>query len=132
VLLVGFGSKEGFEEPATVHDLMDLPNLLEGSDGLLHNRCFLRTIQYFLDGNQWKVPSVDHPFVIFDRDEDSIFVKHGPVFLDKIINTVAYMGYKVGQIKVAMHLLAVFGFVIGAKEEGIYLVKGRRWVHKFA
>ncbi len=129
---MGFGSKEGFEEPATIRDLMDLPNLLEGSNSLLHNWSFLWTIQYFLDGDWWRVPSVDHAFVIFDRDEDSIFVKHRPVFLDKIIVLVAYVGFKVGQIKVAMHLLAVFGFVIGAKEEGIYLVKGRRWMHKFA
>ncbi len=61
-----------------------------------------------------------------------MFVKHRPVFLDKIIDSVAYVGFKVGQIKVATHLLAVFGFIVGAKEEGIYLVEGRRWMHKFA
>ena len=60
------------------------------------------------------------------------FVKNRPVFLDKIIDLVEYVRFNVGQIEVAMHLLTVFGFVVGAKEEGINLVEGRRWMHKFA
>jgi hypothetical protein len=37
---------------------------------------------------------------------------------------VAYLGFKVGYIKVTSHLLAVPGFVVGTKEECIHLFKG--------
>jgi hypothetical protein len=39
---------------------------------------------------------------------------------------VAYLGFKMRQVKVTLHLLAMLGFVIGTKEEWIHLIKGMR------
>jgi hypothetical protein len=76
MLLMGFGSEKGFEEPATVSDLVYLANFLEGSDGLPHDGSLLWPIENLLDGNWRRVPSVDCTFIMLYRDKDSIFVKH--------------------------------------------------------
>jgi hypothetical protein len=132
MLLMRFRSEEGFEEPASIRNLVDVPNLFKSGDCFAHDWGFLRAIHDPFDCNRWRVPSVNHALVIFYRGEDSIFVKDGPVFHDQSIDTVAYVGFKVGQVEVASHLLSMCGFVVSAEEEWIHLIKGRRWVFQFS
>ncbi len=96
MLLVRFWSKEGFKKPATVCDLMYLPKFFESSDDLLHDGNLLWSILFFLHGNWRRVPGVDHAFVVFDRDEDSLLIEYGPVFFNKIVDAVAGMRVELG------------------------------------
>ncbi len=82
MLLMGFGSKNGFEEPAIVSDLVYLAHFLEGSGGPPHDGSLLWPIENLFDGNWWRVPSVNYTFIMLYRDKDSIFIKHWPVLLD--------------------------------------------------
>ncbi len=82
MLLMGFGSKKSFEEPATVSDLVYLAHFLKGSDSPPPDGSLLWPIENLFDGNWRRVPSVNDTFVMLYRDKDSIFVKHWPVLLD--------------------------------------------------
>ncbi len=82
MLLMGFGNKKGFEEPATVSDLVYLAHFLKGSDGLPHDVSLVWPAENLFDGNWRRIPSVDYIFIMLYRDKDSIFVKHWLVFLD--------------------------------------------------
>ncbi len=97
MLLVRFLSKEGFEKPATVCDLMYLPNFFESSNGLLHDGNLLWSVLlYFLHGDWRRVPGVDHAFKVFEGDEDSLLIEYGPVFFNKIEDAVVGMRVEVG------------------------------------
>ncbi len=76
MLLMGFGSKKGFEEPVTISDLVYQAHFLKGSNGPSHDGSLLWPIENFFDGNWRRVPSVNYTFIMLYRDEDSIFVKH--------------------------------------------------------
>ncbi len=82
MLLMGFGSKKGFEEPATISDLVYLVHFLEGNDGPPHDGSLLWPKENFFDSNWQRVPSVDYTFIMIYWDKDSIFVKHWPLLLD--------------------------------------------------
>jgi hypothetical protein len=96
MLLMRFWSKKCFEKPSTVCDLVYLPYLFKGSDCLTHDGNFFWSIVYLLDGDWRRVPGVDHAFVLFDGDEDSLLVKYRPVFLNKVVDTVSDVRVKVG------------------------------------
>ena len=91
---------------------MDVPNLCQGGNCLAHDGCFFWAVHDTLDGNRWRVPSVNDALIIFDGDEDSIFVKDGPLFGDQIVDTVAYVGLQMGQVEVSAHLLSMGGLVV--------------------
>ena len=82
MLLMGFGRWKGFEEPATISDLVYLSHFLEGSDGPLHDGKLIWPVENLLDDYWRRVLSVNYTFTMLYRDKDSIFVKHWPVLLD--------------------------------------------------
>jgi hypothetical protein len=51
VLPVGFGCKQGLEEPTHIRDLMYVSNLGKCSNAFTHNHCFPLAIEDFLDCN---------------------------------------------------------------------------------
>jgi hypothetical protein len=79
VLLMGFGGKDSLEEPPPVMNLADVPNFLEGSNGLAHDLNFLWAILYLLDCNRGSVASVNNTFVVFDQDKYPAIVEHCPI-----------------------------------------------------
>jgi hypothetical protein len=61
MLLMGFGSKESFEEPTSIMNLSHVADFLQGSNGIPHDGCLLRPIEYLLDGNRLVSPvSITH------------------------------------------------------------------------
>jgi hypothetical protein len=96
MLLMRLGSKEGFQEPMTIRNLMYLADFFQGSNDLPHDGSLLWSIENFLDGDWRRIPSVDYAFVTLHRDKDSICVKHRQKLLDEIIDTVTYIGFEVG------------------------------------
>ncbi len=96
MLLVRFWSEEGFEKPATICDLMYLPNFFKSSNGLSHDGNLLWSVLYFLHGNWRRVPGVNHAFIVFDGDEDSLLIEYGLVFFNKIVDAVAGVRIEVG------------------------------------
>ena len=67
-------------------DLTELTNLLkdgEDGDALMHNMNFPWAIQNLLDGNRGRIASVNYTLVIANGCEDTMFVKHTPLFLDE-------------------------------------------------
>ncbi len=82
MLLMRFGSKKGFEEPATVSDLVYLVYFLKGSDGPPHGGSLLWPKENLFVGTWRGVPSVDYTFIMLYTDKGSIIVKHWPVLLD--------------------------------------------------
>ena len=79
-------------------NLRDLTDLLQGGNALAHNRNLLWAIKNLLDGNGGGVTSVNYTVVIWNRCEDTMFIKHTPVFFDKTDEGRRIFGGEVGYI----------------------------------
>ena len=106
-------------------DLTDLTNLLKGSDALAHNRDLPWAIQNFLDGNRSGVVSVDYTLVVANGCEDTTFVEHTPIFLDKADEGGRIFLGEVGNIKSGLELFPVKFLEISVIECGIIDIKRR-------
>ena len=106
-------------------DLTDLTNLLEGGNALAHNRNLPWAIQNLLDGNRSGVASVNYTLVVATGCEDTTFVKHTPIFLDKADECGCICLGEVGNIKFGLELSPVKLLGISVIECGIINIKRR-------
>ena len=106
-------------------DLTDLTNLLEGGNALAHNRNLPWAIQNFLDGNRSGVASVDYTLVVAIGCEDTTFVKHTQIFLDKADKGGHIFLGEVGNIEFGLELFPMKLLRISVIECGIIDIKRR-------
>jgi hypothetical protein len=106
--------------------------LLQGCDGVPHDREFLWLIDNLLYGNGLCIPSIDGTFVVFDWDKDPFFVKDRPILFDERIDLFAYVGFQMQQVKILCQLLTMFGLVLSVEESGIHLIQCRGWMLELA
>ncbi len=95
----------------------------------MHNPNLPWAIQNFLDGNRSGVASVNCTLVVTNRCEDTTFVKHTPIFLDKADDGRHIFLGEVGNIKFGPELFPVKFLGISVIECGIIDIK--RWDREF-
>ena len=81
VFLMGFWGKECLEQPAAFMNLLNVANLFEGRDTLLHYRNLPWAVKNFLDRYGFGGASVDDALIIADWREGSTLVEHTPILL---------------------------------------------------
>jgi hypothetical protein len=113
-------------------DLLYVAYLLQGCDGIPHDREFLWPIENLLHGNGLCVPSIDDAFVVLDWDEDPFFMKDRPIPLDERVDLFTYVGFQMRQVEIFHQLLTMFGLVISAEESGVHLIQCRGWMLELA
>jgi len=86
MFLMRFRSQHALEEPVPIVNLMDVPHLFEASDGLPHNRKFLRAISDVLDGDGRRIARVSYALIILDGHPYPWIIEHRPIFLNKGID----------------------------------------------
>jgi hypothetical protein len=81
-------------------NLLYVANFLKGSNGGLHDRDFLGSIEYLFDGNGLCAPSINDIFIVLDWDKDTHVIKDIPILFDKCVDSIAYSGFQMGQVEI--------------------------------
>ncbi len=71
-------------------NLSYMADFCKGGDGVPHDRDFLGPIEYLLDSDGLCISSINHTFIVFYWNEDTLIVKDRPILLDELVDSVAY------------------------------------------
>ncbi len=113
-------------------DLLYVAYLLQGCNGVPHDREFLWPIEDLLHGNGLCTPCIDDTFVVLDWDKDPFLVEDRPILLDKRVDLFTYVGFQMQQAKILCQLRTMFRLVISTEESGIHLIQCRGWMLELA
>ncbi len=118
--------------PFAVVHLMDVANLFQCRNALVHNRSFVRAVVDFFYADRARTASVNDALVILDGNELSFIVKNRPVFLEQTVDLLLNVCGEVQEIKELAQCCAMISLIVFDKKIEINLIKRWGWMLAFA